>query len=102
MRETRFMTARVSTGCKDVIVVGGGPSGLSALFAARQAGLKAIGLEAGPRIASATADHLEGLVYVSPAWHYEIGGIPIDCADVSKLTREELLRYYARVVNMGD
>ncbi len=36
---------------------------------------------------------------LSPAYHYEVGGFPLDCRDPDLLTREELLHYYARVIN---
>src|SRR5207248_2192012 len=41
-------------------------------------------------------------VYISPAHHYEISRLPLDCRSAYHCTREDLLYYYARVINYGQ
>ncbi len=82
-------------------VIGGGPTGLAALFHAARLGLPALALEAGENPLAAVQDHLEGLIFVSPSTHYEVAGLPLDCRDTGEVTREEVLHYYARLVEYG-
>ena len=89
------------TGRVPVVVIGAGPTGIAALLEARRLGLRAIALEAGPTPLASVAGYLEGLVFLSPAWNYEVGGLPLDCRDGGELTREEVLHYYARVIRYG-
>lgn len=85
----------------DLAVVGGGPTGVAALFQAGLEGLTAVGLEAGPGPGASVADYLNGLVLISRPSDYEIAGIPLDCRDANQLTREEVLHYLSRIVNYG-
>lgn len=80
-------------------VVGGGPTGVAALLEAKRQGLEAIGLEAGTKPLNGIASHQEGLVYLSEASHFEVGGLPLDCRDSKRCTREDVLRYYTRIIN---
>jgi hypothetical protein len=86
----------------DLVVVGGGPTGLAALFQAGREGIGAVGLEAGPGPAASIREYLNGLVLISRPTDYEVAGIPLDCRDPNQLTREEVLHYLGRVVNYGD
>jgi thioredoxin reductase len=86
----------------DLAVVGGGPTGVAALFQAGIEGLSAVGLEAGPWPGAAVGDYLNGLVLISRPSDYEIAGIPLDCRDGNQLTREEVLHYLSRIANYGQ
>jgi thioredoxin reductase len=88
-------------GEKELLVVGAGPAGLSALFEARKQGISAVGIEAGKYPANAIYNYLDGLPVLSPPEHYEIDELPLDCRDPTWVTREELLHYYARIINYG-
>lgn len=85
-----------------LLVVGGGPTGIAALFQARLEGIEAVGLEAGPGPATSIQEYLTGLVLISRPTDYEIAGIPLDTRDPNQLTREEVLHYLGRIVNYGD
>jgi thioredoxin reductase len=82
----------------DVIVVGCGPTGIAALIEARRRGLVAVGLEAGPAPVASLSGYLNGLVLLSDATHFEVGGLPLDCVDRTALLREEVLSYFARAL----
>lgn len=82
-------------------VVGCGPTGLAALWHGALEGIEAVGIEVGPAPLHTLRSYMEGLVVISPAWHYEIPGLPLDCRDPDELTREEILHYYARVITYG-
>jgi thioredoxin reductase (NADPH) len=84
-----------------LLVVGGGPTGIAALFQARQEGVEAVGLEAGPGPTTSIREYLNGLVLISRPTDYEIAGIPLDTRDPNQLTREEVLHYLGRVINYG-
>lgn len=86
----------------DLAVVGGGPTGIAALFEAGRAGLEAVGLEAGPGPTTSIREYLNGLVLISRPTDYEIGGVPLDTRDPNQLTREEVLHYLGRIINLGD
>jgi thioredoxin reductase len=89
-------------GSVDLLVIGGGPVGLAALWFAALRGLKALAIEAGPAPLHHIRSYMDGLVMISPAAHYEIPGIPLDCRDAGQLTREDILYYYGRVINLGQ
>ncbi|MHA7630764.1 NAD(P)-binding domain-containing protein [Corallococcus sp. M7] len=82
-------------------VIGGGPTAVAALFEARARGIPALALEAGATPLASLHAHIEGLVYLSPAMHWEVGGLPLDCRDALECGREDVLHYYARVIQMG-
>jgi thioredoxin reductase len=84
----------------DLAVLGCGPTGLAALHEARQLGLSAVGFEAGDAPLPSIRRHMDGLVYASPALHYEVGGIPLDCDAINQCTREDLLHYYTRIIQL--
>jgi hypothetical protein len=85
-----------------IVVVGGGPTGIAALFEARREGIEAVGLEAGPGPTTSIREYLNGLVLISRPTDYEIAGIPLDTRDPNQLTREEVLHYLGRVINYGS
>jgi thioredoxin reductase (NADPH) len=85
-----------------LVVVGGGPTGIAALFEARREGIEAVGLEAGPGPTTSIREYLNGLVLISRPTDYEIAGIPLDTRDPNQLTREEVLHYLGRVINYGS
>ncbi|MBN8232158.1 NAD(P)-binding domain-containing protein [Corallococcus macrosporus] len=82
-------------------VIGGGPTAVAALFEARERGIPALALEAGATPLASLQAHIEGLVYLSPASHWEVGGLPLDCRDALECSREDVLHYYARVIQLG-
>src|SRR5438876_5492701 len=47
-----------------LVVVGGGPTGIAALFEARRQGIEAVGLEAGPGPTTSIREYLNGLVLI--------------------------------------
>ena len=47
-------------------------------------------------------DYVEGLVFTSPAFHYEIANIPLDCRNSFQVTREDVLYYYNRIISLGQ
>src|SRR2546430_7422732 len=84
-----------------LVVVGGGPTGIAALFEARRQGIEAVGLEAGPGPTTSIREYLNGLVLISRPTDYEIAGLPLDTRDPNQLTREEVLPYLGRGINYG-
>src|SRR5947209_7856892 len=84
-----------------LLIVGGGPTGIAALFEARRQGIEAVALEAGPGPTTSIRGYLNGLVLISRPTDYEIAGIPLDTRDPNQLTREEVLHYLGRVINYG-
>jgi thioredoxin reductase len=92
------MTSPAVLGAAGLVVVGCGPTGVAGLVQAAIEGIPAIGIEAGPAPLASVAGYMDGLVLKSPAFHYEIGGLPLDCRAIKEATREDLLHYYARVI----
>jgi hypothetical protein len=84
-----------------LVVIGCGPTGIAALVHARFEGIVALGLEAGPEPLAGLHRYMEQLVLVSPAQHYEVAEIPLDCRDPDELTREEVLSYFARLIALA-
>ncbi|MDB4915100.1 MAG: FAD-dependent pyridine nucleotide-disulfide oxidoreductase [Gemmatimonadetes bacterium] len=82
-------------------VIGCGPTGIAALFEAKRQGIQAIGIEARPSALGTFVEHPEGLVYLSHPSHFEIAGVPLDCHHPKECTREDVLHYYARIINWG-
>ncbi|MFN0180513.1 MAG: NAD(P)-binding domain-containing protein [Gemmatimonadales bacterium] len=85
----------------DLLVLGGGPTGIAALLHASLAGLSAVGVEAGLAPLDAVHHYMEGLVLASHAREFEVAHVPLDCSNPREVTREELLHYYARLLNLG-
>lgn len=81
----------------DLLIVGAGPSGLSAAIAARQRGLSYAVLEKGALVNSIFHFPVHMVFFTTPEL-LEIGGLPF-VTPYDKPTRLEALRYYRRVVD---
>jgi thioredoxin reductase (NADPH) len=85
---------------RDLIIVGAGPSGLSAAIAAKQRGLDYQILEQGTLVNSIYRFPPQMVFFTTPEL-LEIGGLPF-VSPFEKPTRAEALRYYRRVVDTYD
>src|SRR5438105_10565058 len=85
---------------RDLIIVGGGPSGLSAAIAAKQRGLDYQVLEQGVLVNSIYRFPPQMVFFTTPEL-LEIGGLPF-VSPYDKPTRLEALRYYRKVVDTYD
>ena len=82
---------------RDLIIVGGGPAGLAAAIAARQAHLDYLLLEKGALVHSIFRFPRNMVFFTTPEL-LEIGGLPF-VTPYEKPTRIEALRYYRRVAD---
>ena len=82
---------------RDVIIIGGGPSGLAAAIAAKVHGLDYQVLEQGVLVNSIYRFPPQMVFFTTPEL-LEIGGLPF-VSPYDKPTRPEALRYYRRVVD---
>jgi thioredoxin reductase (NADPH) len=85
---------------RDVIIVGAGPSGLSAAIAAKKRDLDFQVLEQGTLVNSIYRFPPQMVFFTTPEL-LEIGGLPF-VSPFEKPTRAEALRYYRRVVDTYD
>jgi len=85
---------------RDLIIVGAGPSGLSAAIAARQHGLDCQVLEQGVLCNSIFRFPPQMVFFTTPEL-LEIGGMPF-ASPHDKPTRAEVLNYYRKVVDACD
>jgi thioredoxin reductase (NADPH) len=85
---------------RDVIIIGAGPSGLSAAIAAKQRGLDSQVLEQGVLVNSIFRFPPQMVFFTTPEL-LEIGGLPF-VSPYEKPTRGEALKYYRRVVDTYD
>jgi bacillithiol disulfide reductase len=85
---------------RDLIIVGGGPSGLSAAIAAKQRGLDYQVLEQGVLVNSIFNFPPQMVFFTTPEL-LEIGGLPF-VSPFEKPTRAEALKYYRKVVDTYD
>src|SRR5215207_7714767 len=85
---------------RDLIIVGAGPSGLSAAIAAKQRGLDYQVLEKGTLVDSIYRFPPQMVFFTTPEL-LEIGGLPF-VSPYEKPTRAEALRYFRRVVDTFD
>src|SRR6267142_3689913 len=85
---------------RDVIIVGAGPSGLSAAIASKQRDLDYQVLEQGVLVNSIYRFPAQIVFFTTPEL-LEIGGLPF-VSPYDKPTRAEALRYYRKVVDTYD
>jgi len=85
---------------RDVIIVGAGPSGLSAAIAAKQRGLDYQVLEQGVLVNSIYRFPPQMVFFTTPEL-LEIGGLPF-VSPYEKPTRIEALKYYRKVADTYD
>ena len=85
---------------RDVIIVGAGPSGLSAAIACKQRGLDYVVLEQGVLVNSIFRFPPQMVFFTTPEL-LEIGGVPLT-SPYDKPTRGEALTYYRKVVDKYD
>ena len=85
---------------RDVIIVGAGPSGLSAAIAAKRRDLEYQVLEQGVLVNSIYRFPPQMVFFTTPEL-LEIGGLPF-VSPFEKPTRAEALKYYRRVVDAYD
>ena len=85
---------------RDIIIVGAGPSGLSAAIAAKKRGLDYQVLEQGVLVNSIFRFPPQMVFFTTPEL-LEIGGLPF-VSPYEKPTRAEALIYYRKVVDMYD
>jgi thioredoxin reductase (NADPH) len=85
---------------RDVLIIGAGPSGLSAAIAAKKRGLDYQVLERGALV-NAIYRFPPQMVFFTTPELLEIGGVPF-ISPFEKPTRAEALRYYRRVADVFD
>jgi thioredoxin reductase (NADPH) len=85
---------------RDVLIVGAGPSGLSAAIAAKQHGLDYQVIEQGVLVNSIFRFPPQMVFFTTPEL-LEIGGLPL-VSPYDKPTRAEALTYYRKVVDRFD
>jgi thioredoxin reductase (NADPH) len=85
---------------RDLIVIGAGPSGLSAAIAAKARGLDYQVLEQGVLVDSIFRFPPQMVFFTTPEL-LEVGGLPF-VSPYDKPTRHEALRYYRKVVDTYD
>src|SRR6266700_7717467 len=85
---------------RDVIIIGAGPSGLSAAIAAKQRSLDYQVLEQGVLVNSIYRFPPQMVFFTTPEL-LEIGGLPF-VSPYDKPTRVEALKYYRKVVDTFD
>ena len=82
---------------RDVLIVGGGPSGLATAIAAKHFGLDYVVVEQGALVDAIVRFPINMVFFTTPEL-LEIGGIPLT-TPFDKPTRTEALRYYRKVVD---
>ena len=85
---------------RDLIIIGAGPSGLSAAIAAKQRGLDYQVIERGALVNSILNFPPQMVFFTTPEL-LEIGGLPF-VSPYDKPTRAEALKYYRKVVDTFD
>src|SRR5262245_28696061 len=85
---------------RDLIIVGAGPSGLSAAIAAKRRGLDYLVVEQGVLVNSIFNFPPQMVFFTTPEL-LEIGGLPF-VTPYSKPTRQEALTYYRKVADKYD
>ncbi len=81
----------------DILIIGGGPTGLNVAIAAKEAGLRALVLEKGVLVNS-IYNFPTNMTFFSTSQKLEIGEVPF-ISHLDKPTRMEALEYYRRLQN---
>ncbi|TCC30691.1 flavin-containing monooxygenase [Kribbella speibonae] len=81
----------------DVVIIGGGQSGLAGAFAARDAGLRPVLLEAGDRTVGSWTKYYDTLTLFSPARYSGFPGAPFPGDPDHYPTRDEVVAYLERL-----
>lgn len=84
----------------DLIIIGGGPSGINAAISARKAGLSHLILEKG-MVVNSLFNFPVNMTFFSTSLKLEIHGIPF-ISHGDKPTRSEALEYYRRLVQANE
>lgn len=84
----------------DLIIIGGGPTGLNCAIAARREGLNHLVLEKGV-LANSIYNFPDNMTFFSTSKRLEIGGVPF-ISHTEKPTRREALEYYRRIQQTWD
>ncbi len=82
----------------DLLIIGAGPIGLAAAYAAQDAGLDYLILDKGG-LCQSLVEFAPRQSFYSPAEELEIGGVPFPLAADDKPRREDALAYYRAVVS---
>ena len=90
----------MSTPPYDLIIIGGGPSGINVALSARKAGLRYVILEKG-MVANSLFHFPVNMTFFSTSLKLEIHGTPF-ISHRDKPTRAEALEYYRRLVQSND
>src|SRR5436190_8147375 len=85
---------------RDLLIIGAGPSGLSAAIASKQRGLDYQVIEQGTLVNSIYNFPPQMVFFTTPEL-LEIGGLPF-VSPYEKPTRAEALKYYRKVVDTFD
>ncbi|MEU8224191.1 NAD(P)/FAD-dependent oxidoreductase [Kribbella sp. NPDC048915] len=80
-----------------VVIIGGGQSGLAGAFAARDAGLRPVVLEAGERTVGSWPEYYDSLTLFSPAGYSGFPGAPFPGDPDNYPTRDEVVAYLDRL-----
>lgn len=99
-RKVRVRYHRETVSLRDVLIVGGGPSGLATAIACRHHQLDYLVLEQGSLV-DAIARFPINMVFFTTPELMEIGGVPLT-TPYEKPTRAEALRYYRKVTDVFD
>ena len=99
-RHQRARNLECSVSIRDILIVGAGPSGLSAAIAARHHNLEYQVLEQGVLVNSIFRFPPQ-MVFLTTPELLEIGGLPF-VSPYAKPTRAEVLTYYRKVVDAYD
>ena len=90
----------MSTPPYDLVIIGGGPSGINVALSARKAGLRYVILEKG-MVANSLFHFPVNMTFFSTSLKLEIHGTPF-ISHRDKPTRAEALEYYRRLVQSND
>ncbi|MEU5639697.1 flavin-containing monooxygenase [Streptomyces milbemycinicus] len=88
--------------CVDVVVIGGGQSGLATARALRQHGIRPVVLEASERAAGSWPQYYDSLTLFSPARYSSLPGLPFGGDPQRYPHRDEVIDYLLRYAGQLD